>query len=375
MGLTIGGSREVDGGELIGQGTYGCVYYPGIKCPGKKGSYEKYATKLEVNDYSLRNELSISQLIRQIKNYKNFFIPIIKTCPIKLASLDNGDIPIEKCELIEKNYGADFVLIYMRYIKGKDLYNFISDIRSKDWSDEKNSNAISFKLIHYYKDLLEGFRLLMNKEIVHMDVKNDNIMITNIGKKSSKPLIIDYGLAINMKNMNELLKKAGDNLLSELRRAFVAYAPSVNYWPLEVHFISFILFKNEYNIAGILSSENIRNIIDDIIQENSIYNRLHDEYKSKLRSQGINFMATFIGKSNIDIIRELVTYYNTWDNFALSIMYLRIIDDMRGLLNSDAKNVKKLKSISPVLLENISTDPRLRLSLLKTRAKIFREKK
>ena len=121
MGLTIGGSREVDGGELIGQGTYGCVYYPGIKCPGKKGSYEKYATKLEVNDYSLRNELSISQLIRQIKNYKNFFIPIIKTCPIKLASLDNGDIPIEKCELIEKNYGADFVLIYMRYIKGKDL--------------------------------------------------------------------------------------------------------------------------------------------------------------------------------------------------------------------------------------------------------------
>jgi serine/threonine protein kinase len=372
----IGGDgRSIDGGELIGQGTYGCVYYPGIKCPGKKGDYKKYVTKLEVVDRSFKNELEISKIIRQIKNYKKFFVPIIKTCPIKLSTLSETDIRPDKCEVLNKNSGREFILIYMRYIKGKDLFDFLNDIKSNISLD---FNTISQKLLYYYKYLLEGLGLFLTKDIVHMDLKNDNVMISDSNKKLGRPLIIDYGLSINMKSVHEILKGHnldGDDSLSKLRKIFIAYAPEVDYWPLEIQIITYILYKNNFGEEKFLNKENIKIVIDDIMRENKIYRIFSSKDKILFKSQGMEFLNDFIGKLNLDVIRELVMYYKSWDNFALSIMYLRIFNTIGDKLKEQDENVKKLKSIERVLIKNISTDPRLRLSILKTQGEVFGEKK
>lgn len=367
-------SRNKDGGELIGQGTYGCVYYPGIKCPGKKDNYKKYVTKLEVVDYSLKNELEISKLIREIKNYKNFFVPIVKKCPIKISSLSKTDIQPDKCEVLDKNNGKEFVLIYMRYIKGKDLFSFINDIRLMSNID---SNTISKKLLSYYKYLLEGLGLFITKDIVHMDLKNDNVMIENTNNKLGRPLIIDYGLSINMKNVNNILKDKNLNnheVLSGLSKVFIAYAPEVDYWPLEIQIITYILYRNELGVENFLNKENIILVIDNIIRENKIYKTFKDDYKNQLKSNGLKFMSEFIGKSNLDVIRELVTYYKSWDNFGLSIMFLRIFDNIIYKLDRELDNVYKLMSIEKILIKNINMDPRLRLSISKTSLSVFGEK-
>ena len=376
----VGGNREIDGGELIAQGGYGCVYYPGIKCPGRKGNYEKYATKLEVDNSSLKNEIAISLIIRKIENYKKFFVPILKSCPIKLTSFKDMDVDIEKCEVVDKNIGAEFVLIYMQYIKGKDLFDIINDIFRAGYKlDQKRSNIVSRQLMYYYKYLLEGLTLLLTKDIVHMDLKRDNIRITSINKKLSRALIIDFGLSLNIRNIIELLKgEDSEFILYELRKSFIAYAPDVDYWPLEVHFISYILFKNEDNNAILLNRENIKYVIESIIGENKIYSKLSNEYKVLLRTQGTDFMNSFIGRSNLYVIRELISYYSTWDNFSLSIMYFRILNDINDIMdkqNVETDNVKKFKSISDILLLNISMDPRKRLSILDTKVQIFGENK
>jgi len=372
MSEEIFGGRNKDGGQLIGQGTYGCVYYPGIKCPNKKGNYKKYVTKLEVVDNSLKSELEISKIIRQIKNYKNFFVPILKKCPIKISSLDKDDIQADKCDVLEKNTGRDFVLIYMRYIKGKDLFTFINDIISTNNSIIDSDN-LSKKLLFYYKYLLQGLELFLTKELVHMDLKNDNVMIENTKTKYGRPLIIDYGLSINMKDVKDILNNKSENdfnILHKLKNIFIAYAPEVNYWPFEIQIITYILYKNTLGVEKFLNKENISLVINDIMRENKIYKSFNSKYIDLFKNQAQGFMNRFIGYTNIDVIKELIVYYKTWDNFALSIMFLRILDNIEYKLNNNLDNVKKFKSIERTLIKNINMDPQLRLSISDTSAEI-----
>lgn len=368
------GTRNKEGGELIGQGTYGCVYYPGIKCPGKKGDYKKYVTKLEVVDHSLKNELEISKLIREIKNYKKFFVPIIKKCPINISSLSKDDIQPDKCELFNKNSEKKFILVYMHYIKGKDLFYFINDIK---YNSNIILDVISKKLIFYYKNLLDCIELLLTKDIIHMDLKNDNVMVANTNNKLGRALLIDYGLSINMKNVNEILK-GNDNYndkLFKLRKFFIAYAPEVNYWPFEIQIITYILYRNHLDVENFINEQNIMIVFDDIMRDNIIYKTFKVDYKNELQIQALEFVKRFIGKTNLDVIKELVSYYKSWDNYALSIMYLRIFDNIMEKFDFGSDNVKKFNSIEKNLVKNISFDPNLRLSISKTRKVIFGEKK
>ena len=63
--------------KLIGEGTYGCVFYPGINCKGTIDT-PNYVTKLQKNTNSIKNEWTISQRITKLAGYKQFFAPIIK---------------------------------------------------------------------------------------------------------------------------------------------------------------------------------------------------------------------------------------------------------------------------------------------------------
>ena len=70
--------------KLIGDGSYGCVYYPGITCSGNVNN-KKYVTKIQVYNRASKNEIELGEyIIKNIKNYNEYFSPIIKNCIIKL---------------------------------------------------------------------------------------------------------------------------------------------------------------------------------------------------------------------------------------------------------------------------------------------------
>ena len=70
--------------NLLSQGGFGCVYYPGLKCDNAKNikSDKKYVTKLQRKNFTSMNESNIGQIIKEIKNYDYFFLPVISQCPI-----------------------------------------------------------------------------------------------------------------------------------------------------------------------------------------------------------------------------------------------------------------------------------------------------
>ena len=59
--------------NFLGQGSYGCVYYPGIDCKGKKNTKKTVTKVQEINFYS-KNEKIIGFFIK--KNIKNFLFCI-----------------------------------------------------------------------------------------------------------------------------------------------------------------------------------------------------------------------------------------------------------------------------------------------------------
>ena len=89
--------------NLLGQGSYGCVYYPGINCNGKMNN-KPYVTKLqEVTFYSI-NEINIGKYIKtHIKQYRSLFAPIIKYCIVSFQTILKSELNIDGCDIIYPN--------------------------------------------------------------------------------------------------------------------------------------------------------------------------------------------------------------------------------------------------------------------------------
>ena len=88
----------MDGGALVGQGAYGCVFNPSIPCEGYKhtSSDINRSSKLLIGQkykHEYKDELSINMKVRSIKNHNEWAYTWDKYCipPSynKIKSLDN----------------------------------------------------------------------------------------------------------------------------------------------------------------------------------------------------------------------------------------------------------------------------------------------
>ena len=88
-----------DNTQLINQGGYGCVYYPGLRCnpctkdkPCKtKFEKNKYVSKIQVLDNNT-NEYTVSKIITSILSFENYFAPIVNLCKVELNRFDENQV-------------------------------------------------------------------------------------------------------------------------------------------------------------------------------------------------------------------------------------------------------------------------------------------
>ena len=116
--------------KLLAQGGFGCIFYPGFNCDGKKFDKSlKLVTKLQHNDFTGRNESYIGSLITTIPNYGLYFLPVIKSCSIGLATL-NKEI-IDQCNIISKN-DPKYLLMELPYLENISFRKLFADsLRSR----------------------------------------------------------------------------------------------------------------------------------------------------------------------------------------------------------------------------------------------------
>ena len=316
--------------KMLSSGGYGCVYYPSINCKGKRTS-KKSVTKLQLSDESADNEMEISKIIRQIPMYKNYFVSVNSSCPLKLRELKK-DI-IEECDVLKKD--KDVVLMEMDYVTSMTLDKYLTN--------NKNPKHVINSIISSYTYLLHSLQLLNDYNIVHFDLKGNNIMFNT---EKNIPLIIDFGMSID-------LEKVTPNTIDFY---FFSFAPSYYVWCPEIHFLNYLV-----NVNNRLTREKINEICHKAIDNNkSLINILSDSFLNSYMQNMKSYYKQFIDMNKEDIIKKLLKTSHTWDNYSLANIYIRIISKIYP--DGFDKNDFIIKFIQ-LLLEVLNPDPNRRISI------------
>ena len=328
--------------KLLAEGGFGCIYYPGIKCNGKSDPDIKYVTKLHIKNYTSYNEIYIGNTVQTIKDYFLYFIPILKNCEINLASIDKK--MIKDCNIINNK---NLVLMKSQYIDNLDFFTYII---------KKNTKIeIFMNMIQSYQYLLTSTQKLLNKNIIHYDLKNDNIIFNT---NTNLPMIIDFGLSLDMSKLNN----------KNITDYFYIYAADYYIWAPEIHLISYLVQKRLDPKSLITESEVIR-VANKSVNNNKTLKIFSDKFVNNFKQLNIQYFLQFKDKTKKEILEKLITpsIYKTWDNYALSILYLRCFE---YIFSNGFTNSSLLLEMSQILLENINPVPSKRNSINETSQKI-----
>ena len=201
-----------DAAELINQGAYGCLYHPGLECNGKTLRDTHYATKLVVHDEVAQNEVEVGNIVMKILNYSVNFVPVVETCPVQLEKVQrNNPFALRDCDVdeVKKRSATKFMLMKMPYIDSLYFYGYIGTMR-------ENKKKIISCIFDTYSYLVESIGRLVKHEVVHYDLKLENILIN---LKTDTPIIIDFGLSVSIKRLGQANKQ------SFWTRYFYKYSP------------------------------------------------------------------------------------------------------------------------------------------------------
>ena len=135
--------------------------------------------------------------------------------------------------------------------------------------------------------LLNSIDMLNKKNIVHFDLKDENILIN---KKNKNPLIIDFGISLDMRSFN----------YSKLDDYFYVFAPEYYIWSFEIHIICF-LSKNVKDDQYKLKKNDIERIANDFVENNKALYVFSNEFIDDYRGTCIEFGETLVDKSKKEL--------------------------------------------------------------------------
>jgi len=339
--------------NLISQGTYGCIFRPGFHCNGRAINSDKYITKIQKKKGTSDHEAEIGEIIRKIPHYDEYFAPILeKPCMINMASIHENEI--KKCEFLKtiSNAKAPFESNKIKYV-GKHT---LADSLLEEY--HKQPTMIIKKIAESHIHLLNGYKKLNDTGIIHFDVKENNIICEDIKKT---PIIIDFGLSLNMNHLK----------MEKLPNMFFVYGPDYAPWTIEIAVISYIVQE----LSGdwrkqIIKRDVFHKIVDDYCKQNyALIDLLSDSERKTFRTEMKAFFDNYMNKTGEEVVKELLNLKQTWDNYAVAVIYLYIIKDMH--IDKYIEHSKQLFAYVSYLINMLVSVPNKRPTIQDTKKQII----
>ena len=173
-------------GKVIAFGSSGCVFYPALKCDGRKASrniVSKLMRNREANK-EYENIMHIRSKVSEIPNYEDYFLlDVVKCKPKPLTEHQLKELSICKSlfpEDINESIN-DFTVLNMPN-GGQPIDDFIYDSGSFEKIYEAHTGLA--------KLLVNGIIPMNKLNIYHCDIKDSNVLI------NTKVMLIDWGLYV-----------------------------------------------------------------------------------------------------------------------------------------------------------------------------------
>ena len=304
--------------KLLSRGTFGCIFKPALTCTGGIDK-EHFITKVQKQTTLSYRELMISEKIKKIKDYNQYFAPILKTCTVSVANISGDEI--KKCDFMTNN--KQIVSNKLRYVGKNTLEEYVIQLL-------RTKPALYIETVYdsfFY--LLNSIRVLFTNNIVHFDMKENNIMYD---ERENKPIIIDFGISFDTKMVQ--------NKLDE-----VFYTEGFDYppWCFEIALCSYIVNSNK-KMEEKIDIEKMKEKVLFFIKSNGIFGLFTEnettEYIAKL-----NLYIENHGKLTYTVfIHELCKSMDSWDIYALAVTYTKILyitytQDFMGRFNQLLKDI------------------------------------
>jgi serine/threonine protein kinase len=277
--------------HFLASGVYGCVYYPGYTCKGVGMKKKKFVSKLTLlNDIS-QTEIDVGLILKKTSQYEDNFVLVERQCPIQYKSLSEMK---EGCDMIEKR--KQFVLLYSRFVRSKELYQYLKE------------NTLFIRMYRCFYQLCEKISVMIESRVVHHDLHFGNILY---GTESSKLYVIDFGLSMIVDKMNSS---------DYLKYTFSRYMPTWNWYPLEIHILSYLIQH------GDLTREVVLSAIDTYLKDHRVLNMFKD-FQKEFKRRSIEYFLSFVGRTREDCVEYLLRFWNTWDHYDIGLRFLNLYSE------------------------------------------------
>jgi len=321
-----------DGGRLVGQGTYGCVFSPPLLCSSKQtrstpGSIGK------ISEYSdVKNEIQAAKDLNNVVGSQYFILPDPNSLCIPAPMEKQSEPDIKKCEAIERRGTKNMVLYQMRF-GGLPIRVVL-----------RKSNYYSFYT--FMTQLLEiGATLLLNG-YVHGDFHMNNVLML----EDHQPRLIDFGRSFAIKTLTR----------QTIENGWTEYSPGFSY---EAPDMSLIISLHEKVSLG-QCVEDMKN------QKSSMINleRVLGVSRQKQMVELLDFWESSKAVSAKDWLSYWTMYWYTFDAWAIGAILIELLRIRLLSKEFDTEWNSRREVIEAVVKGLLHSSPRLRLDCVEALA-------
>jgi hypothetical protein len=277
-------------------------------------------------DFFITNELSIADKIRDLNSGQFYIFDTVERLKIAETSHLNSNTNIlkstsakllltfEKCELMYLDLYLKALSTSKKYIK---------------------------QLIEFYRQILQSIHLLVDNNLIHNNINFNTIVIN---------LAFDNPVLTNFTHSIDLLNKP--SFKEDYWSQYFLFLKTDMFSPVEFYLLQYQLTNKLDN----LSLYNVETVVKQFIKDHRILNSFST---TVLLSDGLTFYSRYANKCFNKNLLEALKYAFTWDNYALSIVYLEILIGLHRTIAAKNENTsnKFIISFMKLLVNNISLDP------------------
>jgi hypothetical protein len=291
----------------------------------KKNTYVNHLIKSNI--FSL-NELKIASKIRNLNTSTNFRYYIFD-CYEYLKIAEIGSVNLDPA--IVKSNANQFLLTF----KKRELIYLDSYLKALS-----SSKKYIFELIEFYRYLLKSIDLLVCNKLIHNNIHFNTIVVDLV---ECRPILTNFMYSLDLSN------KAMDwwNQYFLLKKMDI-------FCPVEFYLLQYQVT----NKLTSLSPYNIETVIKQFIKDHTLLNAFSKETVNLL-DDGLKYFASYTNKPFVTNVQDMLKYYWTLDNYALSICYLKILI---GIHRTVKTNNKFIIYFMKLLVSCISLDPSKRFT-------------
>lgn len=307
---------------------YNCVYFfleqdniPVLK----SGHQSRY---IKTTDIYSQNEIGILRRIKMLPNCDKYFHVFDTIEAVKIGDLTTLS-DTQSLQFLKDDHN-----MLLRYKEQELLYldGFLSSLSC--------SRKHIFLLIEFYRRILASIHLLVSSNIIHNNIGFKSMLVT----KSEFPILTNFRFSLDLSKSDKI---------EFCKRVYTKYMPGYIYWPPEIHLLSYILT----NKMSSLSLSNVETVVKDFQKANNLTNGV-----DKL----ISYFSKYVNQDLNHIIADMLRFSGTWDQYALGMCYLKLLEDLQKNIKTSNKFVVMFLDL---LRETVHTVPSLRPIVSTTQVK------